>query len=48
MNFVKENIMGFVFVFMVFGITCLGAWSNERVEYNEALEQQEYLSDNLY
>lgn len=48
MEFVKDNFMGLVFVFMIVSISCLGVWSNERMEYNDEVEQQEYLSANLY
>jgi hypothetical protein len=48
MEFVKENVMGIAFVVMVIFIMFLGTWSNKRMEYNSELEQQEYLSANLY
>lgn len=48
MEFVKQNVMGIAFVIMVIFIMCLGTWSNKRMEYNSELEQQEYLSANLY
>ena len=48
MSFLKNNLMGIVFVGVVFTITCFGAWSNEKMEYNEKLEKEEYLSANLY
>ena len=48
MEFVKQNVMGIAFVLMVIFIMCLGTWSNKRMEYNNELEQQEYLSANLY
>ena len=48
MTFVKENIIGISFALIMVCITFLGAWSNEKMDYNNELEQQEYLSANLY
>ena len=48
MKFVKENAIGISFVLIMVCVTCLGAWSNEKMDYNNELEQQEYLSANLY
>lgn len=48
MKFIKENMMVLLFIVMVFSITYLGTWSNAKMEYNEQLEYEEYLSANLY
>ncbi len=48
MNFLKNNIMGLVFIITVFSITCFGAWSNAKMEYNSHIEEEEYLEINLY
>ena len=36
MKFVKENIIGISFAVVMVCVTCLGTWSNEKMDYNNA------------
>ena len=48
MKFIKENIIGVTFALVMIFVTCLGAWSNAKMDHNNELERNEYLSANLY
>lgn len=48
MKFIRRNFMGIVFVFVMFGISCLNIWTTSVVKETEELENRDYLTSNLY